>query len=106
MTSHTSRFSCRIGRSAEKQGPRSSEGAQAEIEKYAIGTNSIQPKVPGDNHTEDAPHRGLLSINTTNPSKRTRQKWTRDEYKDVMEAYYDATLNPSETSATDETYDI
>ena len=47
--------------------------------------------------------RGLPSINTTNPSKLIRQKWTRDEYKEVMEACYDAILNPSETSVADET---
>lgn len=52
---------------------------QAETEKY--GTNSTLPKLSEDNHDEDAPHRGLLSMKTTNPSKRTRQKWNRDEYK-------------------------
>lgn len=59
--------------------PQSSVRDQAEIEKY--GTNSTLPKLPEDNRDEYTPHRGLLSIKTTNPSKRTRQKWNRDEYK-------------------------
>ena len=98
------RFSCRIGRRADKQGPRSSVGDQAEIEsKYATATH---PRVPEDNPTEDAPRRCLLSINTINPSKRKRQKSLRDEYKEVMKAYYDAIFHVSETSAWDETYNI
>ena len=76
------------------------------MEIYATGKNVTQLNVPEDNHAEDDPHRGLLSTNTQNPPKATKQKWTRDEYKEVMEANYDATLNPSETSATDETYNI
>ena len=62
MTSGTTTLSCRIGRRAVNKD-------QAEIEKYATGTNSTPPKVPEDNHAEDAFHRDLLSIKTTDPSK-------------------------------------
>ena len=58
----TTTLSCRIGRRAVNKD-------QAESEKYATGTNSTPPKVPEDNHAEDAFHRGLLSIKTTDPSK-------------------------------------
>lgn len=36
--------------------------------------------------------------------KGKRQKWTRDEYKSVMKAYYQAIERPTETSNTKETY--
>ena len=106
MTSRNTRFSCRIGRRADKQGPRSPARTKAGIEKYAIGTNSPQNKVPEENHAEDIPQRGLLTTNTENPPKRTRKKWTRDEYKEIMEAYNTSTIRPSETNTTVDTYNI
>ena len=106
MTSRNTRFSCRIGRRADKQGPRSPARNQAGIEKYATGTNSPQNKVPEENHAEDTPQGGLLTANTENPSEQTRKKRTRDEYKEIMEAYYTSTINPSETNTTVETYNI
>ena len=39
-------------------------------------------------------------------SKGTRQKWTREEYKQVMEVFYKATNNPSETNTTKAAYNI
>ena len=68
---------------------------QAEIERYATGTDSAQQDAPENNHAEEAPHSGLLSVNSENPSKGTRQKWTWEEYKEnkeIMEAYYATTL--------------
>ena len=79
---------------------------QARIKKYATGTNSPQLIAPEDNHAEETPHSGLLSDNNKSPSKRTRQKWTQEEYKEIMEAYYAATLRQSTASATIETYNI
>ena len=38
--------------------------------------------------------------------KGTRQKWTREEYKQVIEAFYKATNNPSETNTTKAAYNI
>ena len=117
-TSHTTRFSCSIGRSADKQGPRFLEGHQFflgqgvfrhyrdKLYKYRSKSMPLEQALPEENNAEDTPHRGLLSVNTTNPSKRTRQKLTRDVDKEVMKAYDDATLNPAETSVTGETYKI
>ena len=56
--------------------------------------------------TPSNPQRCPLSTNTKTPTKRTRQKWTGEEYTDIMEEHYRATLNPSETSATIETNNI
>ena len=45
-----------------------------------------------------------ITTNTVeNPPKRTRKKWTRDEYKEIMEAYYTSIISPSETNTTVET---
>ena len=106
ITSRNTRLPCRIGRRADKQGPRSPARNQAGIEKYATGTNSPQNKVPEENHAEDTPQRGLLPTTTENPPRRTRKKWTRDEYKEIMEAYYTSIIRPSETNTTVETYNI
>ena len=94
------RFSCRIGRRADKQGPRSPVGDQAGIEKYATGTNSTQNALE-DHHTEDIPH----VAPPQNSTKASRQKWSREEYKEVMEAFYTASLNPK-ISVIQGTYDI
>ena len=45
-------------------------------------------------------------MNIKNPPKGTRQKWSREEYKEVMESYYLAKLNPRETATTKATYNI
>ena len=80
-------------------------GNQAGIEKSATGTNSAH-EVLEDIHNEDNPHRGPLGTPNVNPSKGTRQKWTGEEYKQVMEAFYKATNNPSETNTTKAAYNI
>ena len=79
-------------------------GNQAGIEKYATGTNSTQ-NAPEDDHTEDIPQRGPHVAPPQNPTKASRQKWSREEYKEVMEAFYTASLNPN-TSVIQGTYDI
>ena len=104
MKSRTRNNSCRIGRPADQQGPRPPSGNQAGIEKSATGTNSAH--VLEDIHNEDNPHRGPLATPNVNPSKGTKQKWTREEYKQVMEAFYKATNNPSETNTTKAAYNI
>ena len=105
MKSRTRNNSCRIGRPADQQGPHPPTGNQAGIEKSATGTNSAH-EVLEDIHNEDNPHRGPLATPNVNPSKGTRQKWTREEYKQVMEAFYKATNNPSETITTKAAYNI
>ena len=105
MKSPTRNNSCRIGRPADQQGPRPPAGNQAGIEKSATGTNSAH-EVLEDIHNEDNPHRGPLATPNVNPSKGARQKWTKEEYKQFMEAFYKTTINPSETNTTKAAYNI
>ena len=95
----------RIGRRAGQQGPRSPVRDQAGIEKFATGTDSTHQPVE-EPHAEDTPHSGLLCTTTKIPTKGNRQKWSREEYKDVMEAYYNASFNPTDTSTTKAAYNI
>ena len=95
------RNSCRIARRADQQGARPSARNQAEVEKCATGTNSPHPQAPEDNQNENSTQAGSLAADNMNyPKKQTRQKWTRDEYKQVMTAYYQAILEPSEENNT------
>ena len=80
MKSYTTRFSYLIGHHAEKQGLRSSPRDQGEVQNYATGTTSSQQRTSEDTFTEGNPQRGPLNTNTKTPTKRTRQKWTREEY--------------------------
>ena len=67
-------------------------------------TSSLNSPVVKPN--EDRPHRVTqASTNCLQPDK-MRQKWTREEYKEVIEAYYRATIYPSQASATDEMYKV
>ena len=104
MASHGQKFTYRIGHRAGKQGPRPSVGNQAEVEKSATGTNSPHHSSE-DFHTESNPQSGPHETPFHNPCKASRQKWSRGGYKEVMEAFYAATLNPK-TSITQGTYDI
>ena len=101
------RNSCRIARRADQQGARPSARNQAEVEKCATGTNSSHPQAPEDNQNENSTQAGSLAADSMNyPKKQTRQKWTRDEYKQVVTAYYQAILEPSEGNNTKHTYRI
>ena len=101
------RNSCRIARRADQQGARPSERNQAEVEKCATGTNSPHPQAPEDNQNENSTQAGSLAADNMNyPKKQTRQKWTRDEYKQVMTAYYQAIVEPSEENNTKHNYRI
>ena len=94
----------RIGRRAGKQGPRPSVGNQAEVEKSATGTDSSN-QAHEDHRTEEYTHRGPhVAISEVN-QRSTRTKWSKEEYKDVIEAHYRALLNPK-ISATIDTYNI
>ena len=104
MASHGQKFTYRISRHAGKQGPRPSVGNQAEVEKSATGTNTPHHSSE-DFHTESNPQSGPHETPSHNPCKASRQKWSRGEYKEVMEAFYAATLNPK-LSITQGTYDI
>ena len=104
MASHGQKFTYRIGRRAGKEGLRPSATNQAEVEKSATGANCPH-HASEDFHTESNPQSGPHETPSHNPCKASRQKWSRGEYKEVMEAFYAASLNP-ETSITQGTYDI
>ena len=97
--------SYRIGRRAGQQGPRPSVRNQAEVEKSATGTNSPVHELEVI-HAENVSHNGPHVSTSQNQSKSNRQKWSREEYKEVMEAYYYITLNPLETSTTEAMYNL
>ena len=71
----------------------------------ATGTIFLQ-QVQEELHAEDTHLRGSRSTTSENDTKRSRQTWTREEYKEVMETYYTASLNPTETSTTRAAYKI
>ena len=99
------RNSYRIGRLVGQQGLRSRLRNQAGIEKYATGPDSTHP-VLENHHAKDNPQNGLLSKRTEHSTKGKRLKWTTEEYKDVIEAIYTASLNPTVISTTIAAYNI
>ena len=48
----------------------------------------------------------VININNVIESKNTKQKWSWDQYREVIESYYSATFSPSKKSNTRETYEI
>ncbi len=95
----------RIGCRAGQQGLQSPVRNQAGIEKLVTGTNSTHQALEGL-HTKDTLHSGPLCTTTKNPTKGTRKTWTWEEHKDLMEAFYTASLNPTVTSTSKATYDV
>ena len=93
----------RIARQPDKKGARSTARDQAVFEKSSSGTNSAQ-NADKDNHAEDIPQRGPDQAQQQRLIQ-TRNKWIREEYKKVIEAYYTA-LNHPTTSITTAAYDI
>ena len=100
------RISSRIARRAVHQGARPSSSNQGEVEKSATGRNLPNTDVLEDLREEPTAQSGLLNTNIKNPPKGTRQKWSREEYKEVMESYYLVKLNPRETATTKATYNM
>lgn len=100
--SHTASVVARVNEGRVPHSP--SVGNQAEVEKSATGTNSPH-HASEDFHTESNPQSDPRETPSHNPCKVSRQKWSRGEYKEVMEAFYAASLNPK-TSITQGTYDI
>ena len=96
----------RIGLPADDQGPRHPEMVQSGDEKYAeIGPKPSQQVVP---RTEETPQRGPLGnvpIFTIERRER-RKRWSREEYKDVLEAFYAASVKPKSGSTTKDAYEI
>ena len=97
MSSRNIRNSYRIAHRAGQQGAYPSVSSQSEVEKLATDLPS-QPAV-ADYPTESlsqqgpsTPERGGSNTDRRN----TRQKWTREDYIEVMFCYYKAKADPSE----------
>ena len=97
MSSRNTRNSCRIARSAGQQGARRPVSDQAEDEKLSTDLPS-QPSVeanPNESLSQEGP--STLERPATNVDRRNnRQKWTREDYIEVMFCYYKAKADPSE----------
>ena len=81
---------------------------QLEVEKLATGSKSPVNNGQQAAHTKPSPNNGPSVINTNNvtKTKNIKQKWTRDEYPEVIESYYTGTFFPSKKSTAIETYEI
>ena len=77
MSSRNTRNSYRIARRAGHQGARPSVSGQAEVEKLA--TDLPSPPAVAANPTKSLSQEGL-----PHQRKNTRQKWTREDYTEVM----------------------
>ena len=99
------RKSSRIARRAVKKGARPSVMDQAEVEKCTIGTNSAHPQASLGHLNEETPQLGPPdSVGATNQTKKKRVTWTREEYKQVMEAYVTVQMKLSGETDTKQTY--
>ena len=84
----------RIGRRAGNQGSRTPEGNQSGIEKSATGIQSSKDDPPGhQNQVLPNPDPAVIEPK----SKNKRQKWTIEDYKNVIRAYNIAQENPTDT---------
>jgi len=100
----TKNKSCRIARRADQQGARPPGQDSPGIEKYATeSTSSISQNPPGHQDGTDPTPGPAVQPSSTNNQKKTRLKWTREEYTEVMYCFYYALEKP-ETNNTDDTY--
>ena len=89
MSSRNVRNSYRIARRAGQQGARPSVSGQAEVEKLSTDLPS-QPAVAA-NPSESLSQQGPSTperAGTNTDRRNTRQKWTREDYIEVMFLYY------------------
>lgn len=94
MNMQKTRMLCCISHPTDEEGARPLVGNQS-----ATGTNST-PEVYEDHHREESPQRGRQFAPPTVRARNVRLKWTREEYKEVIEAYFIASLNPTGTLQT------
>lgn len=102
-------MSRRIARLADKKGARLSGNDHPEVEKSANGQASAE----NDEGTLNESYSFQASPSTTTRSsepqehqKNTRNKWTREEYKEIIYCYYQALNQPRTGSTTKDTYQI
>ena len=82
-----------IGLLRGQEGPRRSARNRADGDKSPSGTNS---STMDDGHqTWSNSQPGPPNPNTNQAQKTTRVKWTKEEYKSVVKAFYMAQAKPS-----------
>ena len=106
MESTTVRRSTRIARRAGEQGARPSTSNQVEVEKSATGRNSSKPRDGDPSLNETKSQGGGTPTPRPNNTKSKRCKWSEEEYKGVMRAYYEAKHHPKGQCCTKEAYNI
>ena len=101
-----SQISCCIGYRVDKSGPRPPVRNQAGVKKYAPGTNLPKDSLQGYQNCVKV-NSGTSEITKSCKKKDLiRKKWTREEYKGIMEAYCYAKYHPPDKSNTKQTYTI
>ena len=96
--------SCCIARRADQQGVRPPGQDSPGIEKYATESTSSTSRNPLGHQDGKVPTPGpAAQPSSNNNQKKTRRKWTREEYTEVMYCFYYALEKP-ETNNTDDTY--
>ena len=101
-----SQNSCCIGRRADKSGPPPSVRNQAEVEKCSSGTKLPKDSLKGHQNCVKANSGPSETSKSSNKNDLKRQKWTREEYREIMEAYYYAKYHSSGESNSKQTYKI
>ena len=76
---------------------------QAEVEKTATGANfshqELEDYITFAGETSQSKPSGVV-VSKHSPSKISRKKWTREKYKQVMEAFYTEVDNPAKCCTT------
>ena len=96
---------CCIGRRADKSGLRPSKRNQAEV------GNCVTGKISSPEHPRESQNRENLNLGPLDPpyhkniSKAKIIKWSREEYKEVMTAFYQALKEPKDNT-TKQTYKL
>ena len=93
--------SCRLVRRAGQQGTGHPGRNQPGIEKYATGINSSEDDLPG-NQNQHIPNPEPAVIPPSKPPKAKRTRWTKEEFKTVLRAFYTAQKNAI-TNLTEQT---
>ena len=103
-----SKTTCCIDRRAVKKGSRPPVANQAGIEKSVTRVGTSQPQ-----SLENHQNRSITNIGTPDSTpqtmppkeKKKRQKWTREDYKQIMFSFYKALDQPGKNN-TEQTYEI
>ena len=95
--------SYRIARRAGQQGARPSGLYQPEVEKLATESKSFITQSFHGHQDGGIPNPGPGNSTLNQTQKKKRNKWTREEYKDVMYCFYFTLENPT-TNNTDGTF--